>query len=145
VDDLQAALNLEADVEEIRRESQEPGWEIEGPEGLVIFVTLSSTVDDEAYCIRFECSGYPEEPFSVKPVDAKTRDSAVVSAWPLCEGFRPTSDLCLPLCREGYALHPDWQNDPRWKWNSHGNPLKRVLEELQSLINNPNKYKGRAA
>jgi hypothetical protein len=29
-----------------------------------------------------------------------------------CDDFRPTTDLCMPLSAEGYAVHPKWQNDP---------------------------------
>ena len=143
--DLQTELNLAADVQKLRDVAEAEGWEIDGPHGLTVFVTMTSSIDDNSYCIRFECSGYPDQPFSVKPVDPETKESGVVRAWPACEGFRPPNDLCMPLCREGYALHPEWTKDPRWRWDSTGNPLHRVVDELQARIDDSAKYQGRAA
>jgi hypothetical protein len=145
MDPRQAELNLAADVRDVRLEAENRRWVVEGPDGLTVYVTISSHIDSEAYCIRFQCPNYPDEPFSVKPVDAETKESSVATAWPSCDGFRPPSDLCMPLSAEGYRLHPEWSNDPRWRWNPRGNPLLRVVEELQARINDPSKYRGRTA
>ncbi len=67
------------------------------------------------------------------------------TAWPACQGFRPMNDLCLPLSAEGYQSHPNWKTDPGTKWVAEGNPLLRVIEELQMLLNDPDKYQGRGA
>jgi hypothetical protein len=144
MDSLQAELNLAEDVRALRLQAEERGWGVEGPNDLEVFVTIPSLIDRESYCIRFRCPGYPEEPFSVKPVDPETKDPSIVRAWPSCDGFRPPSDLCMPLSAEGYALHPEWRNDPRWRWDPRGNPLLRVVEELETRVNDPSKYRGRA-
>jgi hypothetical protein len=140
--ELQAELCLKEDIETLKSRATEEGWLIEGPKGVVVDVRLTA-FDDEVYWLRFTCSGYPEQPFSIKPIDHDTKRSDDVSAWPQCEGFRPTSDLCMPLCAEGYALHPVWQKDPRLRWQPEGNALLRVLEELQLRLSDQSKYRGR--
>ena len=140
--DLQAELNLRADAEALHL-GREHDWIVEGPNGLVVDVRLTA-IDREHYWLRFVCDGYPDRPFSVKPLDYLTKNTAILSAWPSCEGFRPPTDLCMPVCAEGFALHPEWQSDPRLRWRSEGNPLLRVLEELQVRLNDPTKYRGRA-
>ncbi len=143
MDRLQAELNLAADVDEVKLQAAEHGWTVDGPIGLDVYITMTSRADNESYVIWFHCPGYPDEPFSVKPVDPESKDPGVAGAWPSCEGFRPTGDLCMPLCAEGYALHPEWRTDPRWRWEHKGNPLLRVAEELQARLDEPTKYHGR--
>lgn len=145
MDPRQAALNLVADVQTLEERAKEQDWEVDGPEGLEVFVRMRSALDGEAYWFRFFCEDYPDRPFSVLLVDAETKNLGVVSAWPRCEGFRPPQDICMPLSKEGFATHPEWNNDPLWRWDSRGNPLWRVVEELQVKLNDPNKYQGRAA
>jgi hypothetical protein len=139
----QAILNVASDVEQLRVRAKETGWSIEGPDDLEVFVTIGAN-DGERYCIRFECTEYPDAAFSVLPVDPATKSPSVIKAWPNCDGFRPPNDLCMPLSREGYALHPEWRSDPLWRWNPTGNPLLRVVEELEARLNDPTKYRGRA-
>jgi hypothetical protein len=145
MDPRQAALNLRADVEAMRERAEEEGWEILGPTGLEVLIKVTSSLDAEAYWIRFLCDNYPDAPFSVLPIDIDSRSTAVVAAWPRCEGFRPPQDICMPISREGFATHPEWNNDPLWRWDSRGNPLLRVVEEIQIKLNDPTKYQGRAA
>ncbi len=82
IDDLQAALNLAEDVDRLQPYAEEDGWSVSGPNDLVVYVTIASAIDGESYCLRFECQGYPDDPFSIKPVDPDTKDSAMTSAWP---------------------------------------------------------------
>jgi hypothetical protein len=140
--DIQAQTCLRQDAEAIRERASEEAWIIDGPSGVIVDVRLRA-LDGENYWLRFICADYPDRPFSVKPINHETKRSDVVSAWPRCEGFRPMSDLCMPLCAEGYALHSEWAKDPRLCWRSEGNPLLRVLEELQIRLNDPKKYQGR--
>lgn len=143
MDRLQAELNLATDVEEVRRHGADLGWIVDGPAEIEVYIALTSHVDGEVYVIWFHCPGYPDDAFSVKPVDPESKDPSAACAWPRCEGFRPPNDLCMPLCAEGYALHPEWRTDPRWRWESKGNPLLRVAEELQARLDDPTKYQGR--
>ncbi|MEA2677351.1 MAG: hypothetical protein QOJ81_1492 [Chloroflexota bacterium] len=105
---------------------------------------MISKVDGESYTLRFIADGYPDAAPSVKPIDPETGSPDVRTAWPECDGFRVPTDLCMPLSAEGYAVHPDWANDPALRWSSTGNALLRVLEELQIQIDNPARYRGRA-
>jgi hypothetical protein len=57
------------------------------------------------------------------------------SAWPQARGFRPTSfDICATWTREGFAIHPEWKTDPRYRWSSHGNVLLKMLRILQNEL-----------
>jgi hypothetical protein len=143
VSTVQSELALAADLTGIRRVAPEHGWRVGRRTGLMVDVALTSMVDAESYTIRFVAAGYPDSAPSIKPVDPATGASDVRTAWPDCDGFRPTTDLCMPLSAEGYAVHPEWQNDPVLCWRSAGNPLLRVLEELQILLDNRARYRGR--
>jgi hypothetical protein len=140
----EARLALAADVDELRTAGTERGWVIVGQEDLVVVVDVVSRIDREPYRLRLSCDGYPDTAPAIKPIDPVTGQSDHVRAWPACDGFRPVGDICMPLTAEGFALHPEWINDPALRWISTGNPILRVLEELQAQIDNPTKYRGRA-
>lgn len=140
----EARLALAADAAELRASGAERGWVIVEHEDLVVVVDVISRIDRESYRLRLSCDGYPDRAPSIKPIDPTTGQSANVRAWPACDGFRPVGDICMPLTAEGFALHPEWMNDPALRWISTGNPILRVLEELQGQIDNPTKYHGRA-
>jgi hypothetical protein len=141
---LQAQLALGADLSKIRRLASERGWTIGRRNGLEVLISMTSRIDAESYVLRFIAAAYPDSAPSIKPVDPTSGTSETRSAWPDCDGFREPTDLCMPLSAEGYAVHPEWQRDPMLRWDSAGNPLLRVLEELQAHINNTAKYRGRA-
>lgn len=149
IDPVLARISLQADLERIEDIRATEGWVV-SPwplEDTTFFVTMKSIVDAESYMLRVLWDGYPEEPPSVKPVNPETKDQNDVRAWPHCEGFRlpPTADLCLNITREGLTqLHPDWARDPRYRWESTGNPAWRVLSALQDRLNDRSKYHGRA-
>ena len=142
--ETEARLALAEDIVEVRDSAGDRGWTIVSHEGLVVTVDLTSRIDSQTYRLRLACDGYPDSAPSVKPIDPETGRSDTVRAWPACDGFRPVGDICMPLTAEGFALHPEWTNDPALRWISSGNPLLRVLEEFQAHIDNPAKYRGRA-
>lgn len=142
---LESRLALAADLEEVRTSAAERGWRIVEDDELIVVVEMTSRVDQETYRLRLSCEGYPDRAPSIKPIDPTTGRSDVARAWPSCDGFRPVSDICMPVTAEGFALHPAWMDDPGLRWISAGNPLLRVLEELQAQIDNPARYRGRAA
>lgn len=146
MDPRQAFINLQADLESIKDECDRQRWVITPwpPTSTTIFVTMSSDIDGEAYMIRLRCDDYPEQPPSIHCVNPDSRDQSDPKAWPRCEGFRPTSDLCLNISKEGLKqLHPGWNNDPRYRWETTGNPIWYVLASLQDRLNNRGKYHGR--
>jgi hypothetical protein len=144
VSDLQAAIAVAQDVTAVKDAAEERGWSVALVEGILVDIDLASGVDGETYRLRFVCRGYPDAPPSILPVDPATGSSQVRSAWPSCQGFRPTTDICMPLSAEGYSLHPVWRHDPVLRWISVGNPLLRVIDELQARLDDPTKYQGRA-
>lgn len=148
LDPALARISLQADLERIEDIRAEEKWLISPypVTDTTFFVTMKSMVDNEAYTLRIAWDGYPEQPPSVKPVNPDTKDPHDMQAWPLCEGFRPppTADLCLNITREGLTqLHPDWARDPRYRWESTGNPAWSVLAALQDRLNDRSKYHGR--
>ena len=141
---VQAGLNLAADLVDVRAVASDSGWTVDGPDGLVVRVTMRSRVDAQSYCLRLVASGYPDDPPSIACIDPGSGSVHVQAAWPQCQGFRPgNQDLCMPLSAEGFVAHPEWRNDREKNWNPSGNPLLRVLDELQLLLNDPTKYMGR--
>jgi hypothetical protein len=139
---LQAKLAFVQDLEEVSAVAAERGWKVRSPGDGVAEVRMTSAIDKEAYWLRLVGDAYPH-PCSILPFDPATGSTAVRAAWPACTGFRPTTDLCLNLSSEGFALHPQWASDPTTAFDTSGNPLLRVLEEVQLLLNTPGKYQGR--
>jgi ubiquitin-protein ligase len=142
VDPSQSLLYLRADLEAIAEEISFYSWKIDPwpIAELVIYVTLTSQVDGRSWTLRLVCTNYPEEPPSVKCVNPHTKDPNDPAAWPQCQGFRPTTDLCMNISREGLMeLHPDWQRSA-YAWNSQGNPIHNVLLSIQVRLDDPSKY-----
>lgn len=140
-----AELCLDADLPEVLEVGTDAGWYIALSGPTTIEVAMASAIDDERYSLRLVWPEYPEQPPSIACFDPVTGVVEVQTAWPECSGFRPGSawDLCLPLSREGFAAHPEWSNDPAMRWNSEGNALLRVLDELQAILNSGRHYQRR--
>ena len=80
---------------------------------------------------------WPEYPgvASLKFRDSATGRLDVPTAWPVVRGFRPqTLDACVNWCLEGFTIHPEWRNDPNYKWNPSGNAILRTLRTLQNEL-----------
>jgi hypothetical protein len=143
VDPAQSLLCLRADLEAIQDEIKYFGWRIQPwpVDDLTVFVTMTSAVDLRAWTLRLVCQNYPDEPPSIKCVNPQTKDPSDSCAWPQCEGFRPTSDLCMNISREGLMqLHPGWQQSG-YRWITDGNPIHCVLLSIQFRLDDPSKYK----
>lgn len=141
-----AELCLDDDLAEALRVGVEANWKITRPEATTIEVEMTSSIDCQSYHLRFVWPDYPDQPPSISCFDPATGELQVTSAWPNCDGFRPGSwDICLPLSLEGFALHPEWTQDASKRWNSDGNVLLKVLDELQVILNSRSRYRGRAS
>jgi len=134
--DALSALNLADDFEEAKTTQEASRWEIERLTALEVRVTLSpASAPDESFLARLLWSEYPEEAPSLKFVDLASGRLDVPKAWPKANGFRPTSlDACVNWTKEGFALHPEWRTDPRYRWDPRGNVLLKVLRYLQSTL-----------
>jgi hypothetical protein len=134
-DDL-SKLNLKDDFEEATGVSDTPRWTLEMPGDLEVLATMSpASAPNERFQARLLWTKYPDEPPSLKFRDPATGRLDLPQAWPIARGFRPQSlDACVNWCSEGFALHPEWRTDVRFKWNPNGNPLLWVLRQLQEEL-----------
>lgn len=126
-------LNLRDDFDEALGISDASRWKLEMPGALEVWVTVHSLKSpSELFQARLLWAKYPDLPPSLKFRDRVTGRLDMPQAWPIVRGFRPRSlDACVNYCSEGFALHPEWQIDPRYRWDPSNNPFLRVLRTLQ--------------
>jgi hypothetical protein len=136
-------LNLQDDFAEAADAPEAQRWKLKVSGDLEVCVILSpESACEEQFQARLSWNKYPDEPPSLKFRDPATGSITSPQAWPLARGFRPQSlDACVNWCAEGFALHPEWKNDPRLKWNASGNPLLWVIRQLQEELDHY--YQGR--
>lgn len=130
-----SSLNLKQDLAEILALSDSTRWKLEHVSELELYAVFSSVrAEQDLFQARLLWTAYPQEPPSLKFRDIAT-GAFTPQAWPVIPGFRPdTQDACLNICAEGFALHPEWRSDPRYRWDSRGNVLLYVLREIQSML-----------
>lgn len=136
-------LNLKDDYERVLTLPEAKQWVLEKPAALEVWATLAPASEPmERFQARLLWREYPGEAPSLKFRDPATGRLDVTSAWPKIRGFRPTSfDACVNYCAEGFALHPEWKTDLRYRWNPNGNVLLKLLRILQDEFDNH--YDGR--
>lgn len=136
-------LNLKDDYERVLTLPEAKQWVLEKPAALEVWATLApASAPMERFQARLLWREYPGEAPSLKFRDPATGRLDVTSAWPKIRGFRPTSfDACVNYCAEGFALHPEWKTDLRYRWNPNGNVLLKLLRILQDEFDNH--YDGR--
>jgi hypothetical protein len=136
-------LNLRDDFVEAVDAPDAGRWKLELSGDLEVRVGLSpGTACQEQFQACLLWNKYPDEPPSLKFRDPATGSMTSPRVWPLARGFRPQSlDACVNWCREGFVLHPEWRDDPRFKWNPSGNPLLWVIRQLQEELDHY--YQGR--
>lgn len=129
-------LNLGDDFEEATGVSDVSRWALEMPGDLEVLATMApASAPEEQFQARLLWTKYPDEPPSLKFRDRATGRLDLPQAWPIARGFRPQSvDACVNWCMEGFALHPEWKTDPRFRWNPNGNPLLWILRQLQEEL-----------
>ncbi len=133
-----SALNLDDDLEQALACDDAKRWRIEKAGPLELFVTLSPAgLAQDVFVARLQWVEYPDEPPSLKFRDPATGRLDQPTAWPRVRGLRPTSlDACVNWCAEGFAVHPEWRNDPKLRWDPRGNVLLKVLRILQDELDN---------
>jgi hypothetical protein len=141
-DDL-AALNLEDDYQEVLAADCAARWMLWKPAALEVWATVyPARAPSDLFQARLLWRVYPGEPPSVKFRDPALGRLDLTSAWPQVRGFRPTSfDTCVNWSLEGFALHPEWRSDLRFRWDDRGNVLLKVLTYLQNELDDH--YQGR--
>lgn len=141
-DDLSITI-FASDFEDAKKADDASRWSFDHRGGLEVWVTVSPRdYESEQFIVRLLWTRYPDEPPSVKFVDTKTGALGVAKAWPIARGFRPPSDICATWTLEGFLAHPEWKNDPLYKWDSHGNVLLKTMRILQEELDET--YQGRS-
>lgn len=130
-----SALNLKQDLEQVLAVPEAARWKLELVADLEVHAILhASRAPKDLFQAQLLWIIYPQEPPSLKFRDIKS-GALTAQAWPNVPGFRPASqDACLNICAEGFSLHPEWRNDPRYRWDPGGNVLLFVLREIQGLL-----------
>jgi hypothetical protein len=133
-----SALNLHEDLEKALACDDAAQWRLKKAGPLEVFAGISPAGHaDEIFQARLLWSVYPDRPPSLKFRDPASGRLDVSTAWPQVRGFRPGSlDACVSWCEEGFAIHPEWCNDPKYRWDPRGNVLLKVLRILQDELDN---------
>jgi hypothetical protein len=131
-----SALNLAEDFEKVLACEDARRWKLEKPAPLEVFARMyAAGKPDEVFQARLLWVVYPDHPPSLRFRDPASGRLDMPSAWPQVRGFRPNSlDACVNWCVEGFALHPEWRADPKYRWDPRGNVLLKVLRILQSEV-----------
>ncbi len=131
-----SSLNLSDDFQKVLPLDEAKRWSLEFRPPLEIVVIMSPlNVPNEKFMARFQWREYPQDAPSLKFIDPNSDSLNVPSAWPKLPGFRPNNlDACVNWTSEGFALHPEWRNDVRYRWDERGNVLLKVLRYLQDEL-----------
>lgn len=131
-----SALNLKQDFEEALKCKDAARWTLKLIEPLAVTVALSSVLfPKEVFEARLLWAAYPDNPPSLKFQDPATGRLDMPTAWPVAKGFRPGNlDACVSWSSEGFSLHPEWRADPKFRWDSGGSVLLKVLRFLQDVL-----------
>lgn len=134
--DQLSALNLDDDLGEVLALPEASRWVIERAGPLEIWVMLTAvSYPAEQFQARLAWQSYPDQAPSLKFRDPATGRLDLPTAWPQAPGFRPSSlDACVNWSAEGLALHPEWQNDPNYRWDPRGNTLLKILRLIQETL-----------
>lgn len=149
--DAESRLNLDEDEDEVAAFLVANGGGLERDDRLpdgegdaaVYWLTMRPrSHPGERYYVRVEWDSYPYQPPSIKFADGIRGSLAVTRAWPVMTGYRAGNfDICRPMCREGYAAHPEWKQGST-AWPTEGNPFLWVTHMIQFHLNND--HQGRA-
>ncbi len=144
--DHETLLNLQQDEREVAVFLAEHGGALDTAEaGAGVYWTTQSprSARAEQYSARIAWDAYPFAPPSVKFGGGIRGSLTANSAWPVIPGYRTGSfDICRPMSKEGYALHPEWAQGSTG-WVSDGNPFLWVVQQIQFHLDN--EYQGRAS
>lgn len=129
-----AGIAFEDDLREAETVEDANRWKLERGAHQEVFVTIASATDpDNKYQMRLAWRTYPLDAPSLKFRNPATGSLSEPTAWPMVRGFRPGNlDACVNYCEEGFVTHPEWRNDPCFRWRAEGNVLLRVLRIVQS-------------
>jgi hypothetical protein len=106
-----------------------------------VFVDLVAR-DRRRFALRFECSGYPDQPPTAMPWDRLIGKMLSPVHWPrggrvsqvFNPGWKNGSALYLPCDRESIAGHPNWYSEyPSLIWKP-ARGLAQYLEAVHEIL-----------
>ena len=143
--DVESGLNLDHDEGAVVSLVAERGARIDRDDRIgdgdgdaaVYWVTARPRAQpSETFIARVEWFSYPYEPPSIKFATSVRGSLTEPKAWPIIPGYRPQNlDICRPMCREGFATHPEWAQGST-AWPTVGNPFLWVVELLLYQLDN---------
>jgi len=141
-------LALQEDFEEVEVLRRGESWDGADRWSASLVSTLEVRVElapafhpDHVFHARLVWDRYPDSPPSLVFFDPQSGSKDEPRAWPTGGPFRPVTGLCVNYTREGFAMHPEWVNDARLRWQTGGNVLLKVLRFLQDDLDTG--YSGR--
>ncbi len=136
-------IAFEDDLQDAETVADAARWRLDRGGRQEVFVTLGSAADaGNTYQARLAWRNYPNDAPSVKFRNPANGSLSEPTAWPVVRGFRPGNlDCCVNWSEEGFVAHPEWRNDPKFRWRADGNAVLKVLRILQSEMDDH--YSGR--
>ena len=145
-------LTVRAELSEAAGVIRERGWSIDQAHletELRFRASIASPVDGEVYCFEFSCNDYPALPPMIEPVDVRTSQRGVPTAFPQSSDsfFHSQPVICIQFNRKAYKAydgpHADWVIE-QWQTLLPGvASLGDMLGVLALRVTDPEKYKGR--
>jgi len=110
------------------------------------FALIAVTAADGRACtLRFNCAGYPQEPPTGGPWDARTNAVLAFNKWPQSRGgrvgtvfraqWKNGTALYLPCDRESINGHPNWRHEMPSKIWRPADGINQYLELVHELLN----------
>lgn len=97
-----------------------------------------ATRNGNACTLRFDCSGYPDQPPTAMPWDPLRQDKLDANRWPrggrvsqvFNPGWKNGTALYLPCDRQSIAGHDNWNSEHSWMiWN----PTRGLIQYLEAV------------
>jgi hypothetical protein len=98
--------------------------------------------DGRRLVLRFDCTGYPEQPPTAMPWDCRTGAMLSSTKWPrggrvsqvFNPGWKNGTALYLPCDRESIAGHPNWHSEYPWLIWKPERGLAQYVEAVHELL-----------
>lgn len=117
-------------------------------------VIMKSPIDNQEYIIEFKFDDYPQLPFLVDFIDAKTNQCGALCSYPkghdsFFNQHNGMGVICHPFSRKSYTgytgIHNDW-SIASWKQLAGSiTNLDAILDTIYTRISNKQYYVGRMA
>lgn len=125
-------MAFDDDWNSLRDATDASRWELGRGSAMEVFATMRPVGSPaEAFSARLAWTMYPGVP-SIKFREPATGRLDVPTAWPTGGPFRPAACcICANYTAEGFQMHIEWVDDPRFRWTNDGNVIVKALRLLQ--------------